>query len=40
MTESSPDDYNGWLALYRLTGERSALARAHQLNPRGTPGPR
>jgi hypothetical protein len=40
MTESSPDDYNGWLALYRLSGDREALARAHELNPRGTPTPR
>jgi hypothetical protein len=38
--ESSPEDYNGWLALYRLTGEREALTRAHELNPRGTPTPR
>jgi hypothetical protein len=37
MTRSSPDDFSGWLALYRLTGERDALARAHRLNPRGTP---
>jgi hypothetical protein len=37
MTESSPDDYNGWLVLYRLTGDRDALARAHELNPRGVP---
>jgi hypothetical protein len=39
MTQTSPDDYNGWLALYRLDGDRRALIRAHQLNPRGTPAP-
>jgi hypothetical protein len=37
MTRSSPDDYIGWLGLYRLTGDRRALARAHELNPRGVP---
>jgi hypothetical protein len=39
MTRSSPDDYNGWLILGRLSGDRRALARAHELNPRGTPAP-
>jgi hypothetical protein len=39
MTESSPDDYVGWLALWRLTHERAALVRAHELNARGTPSP-
>jgi hypothetical protein len=37
MTRSSPNDYLGWLGLYRLTGDRGALARAHALNPRGVP---
>ncbi len=37
MTRSSPDDYLGWLVVWRLTGARDALARAHALNPRGTP---
>ena len=37
MTRSRPDDYLGWLGLYRLTGDRGALQRAHQLNPRGVP---
>jgi hypothetical protein len=37
MTRSSPDDYLGWLGVYRLTGDRGALARAHALNPRGVP---
>ena len=37
MTRSSPDDYLGWLGLYRLTGDRSALQRAHELNPRAVP---
>jgi hypothetical protein len=40
MTRSSPDDYNGWLALWQLTHSRAALARAHALNPIGTPTPR
>jgi hypothetical protein len=39
MTTSAPDDYLGWLAVWRLTGERQALVRAHALNPRGTPAP-
>jgi hypothetical protein len=34
MTREHPDDYLGWLGLYRLTGDRTALARAHALNPR------
>jgi hypothetical protein len=37
MTRSSPDDYLGWLIVWRLSGAREALARAHALNPRGTP---
>jgi hypothetical protein len=37
MTRSSPDDYLGWLVVWRLTQARDALARAHALNPRGTP---
>ena len=37
MTRSSPDDYLGWLGLYRLTGDRGALQRAHELNPRAAP---
>jgi hypothetical protein len=39
MTQTTPDDYIGWLALWRLTDERAALVRAHRLNPRGTPTP-
>jgi hypothetical protein len=39
MTRSAPDDYVGWLAVWRLTGERKALVHAHELNPRGTPAP-
>jgi hypothetical protein len=37
MTRAHPDDYLGWLVVWRLSGERAALARAHVLNPRGTP---
>jgi hypothetical protein len=37
MTRSSPDDYLGWLIVWRLSGARDALARAQALNPRGTP---
>jgi hypothetical protein len=37
MTRSSPDDYLGWLGLYRLTGDRGVLQRAHELNPRAVP---
>lgn len=37
MTRQHPDDYLGWLGVYRLTGDRGALARAHALNPRGVP---
>jgi hypothetical protein len=40
MTRSNPDDYLGWLVVWRLSGARDALARAHALNPRGTPAPR
>jgi hypothetical protein len=39
MTTASPDDYLGWLALGRLAGDDRALARAHELNPRGVPPP-
>ncbi len=37
MTRASPDDYLGWLSIWRLTGDPAALARARELNPRGTP---
>jgi hypothetical protein len=37
MARSSPDDYLGWLSIWRLTGDPAALARARDLNPRGTP---
>jgi hypothetical protein len=37
MTRANPDDYLGWLALGQLSGDRRALARAHELNPRGVP---
>jgi hypothetical protein len=37
MTRQRPDDYLGWLGVYRITGDRGALARAHALNPRGVP---
>jgi hypothetical protein len=37
MTVAAPDDYTGWLLVWRFTGSRSALAVAHRLNPRGTP---
>jgi len=39
MTQTTPDDYIGWLSLWRLTGDRAALVKAHRLNPRGTPAP-
>jgi hypothetical protein len=39
MTASEPDDYLGWLVLGRTTGERAALERAHELNPRVVPRP-
>lgn len=39
MTKASPDDYLGWLVVWRLTGSRRALTRAHELNPRGAPAP-
>ena len=39
MVRDSPQDYLGWLALGRLTGDGHALARAHALNPRGVPTP-
>jgi hypothetical protein len=39
MVRDSPQDYLGWLALGRLSGDRRALARAHALNPRGVPPP-
>jgi hypothetical protein len=34
-----PDDYIGWLAVYRIGGDERALARAHELNPRAVPPP-
>ncbi len=37
MTRDDPQDYLGWLALWRLTREPAPLARARALNPRGTP---
>jgi hypothetical protein len=37
MTRATPDDYLGWLVVWRLSGDRDALARARALNPRGTP---
>jgi hypothetical protein len=37
LTRSHPDDYLGWISTWRLTGDRAALARARELNPRGTP---
>jgi hypothetical protein len=37
MTATTPDDYVGWFVLWRLTGDRNAQARAHELNPRGSP---
>jgi hypothetical protein len=40
MARSNPDDYVGWLAVWNLTRDPAALARAHALNPRGTPAPR
>jgi hypothetical protein len=40
MTRDHPQDYVGWLVVWRLSGSRGALARAHALNPRGTPAPR
>jgi hypothetical protein len=37
MTRATPDDYLGWLVVWRLSADRDALARARALNPRGTP---
>jgi hypothetical protein len=37
MTSAHPDDYLGWLIVWRLSGDRRAHARAEELNPRGTP---
>jgi hypothetical protein len=37
MTRAHPDDYLGWLGLYRLTSDRAALRRAHALDPRAVP---
>jgi hypothetical protein len=34
MTRANPDDYLGWLAVWRLSGDRGALARVRELNPR------
>ena len=45
MTRAAPDDYEGWAVLTRLlegrgrSAARAALARAHTLNPRGSPAP-
>jgi hypothetical protein len=35
MVRDNPDDYIGWVAVYRLTGSRAAYERARALNPRG-----
>ena len=35
MVRDNPDDYIGWVAVYRLTGSRAAFERARELNPRG-----
>jgi hypothetical protein len=37
MSRDDPDDFVGWIAVYRLTGDRGALRRARELNPRGAP---
>jgi hypothetical protein len=37
LTREHPDDYLGWISTWRLNGDRAALARARELNPRGTP---
>ena len=37
MTVDFPGDYLGWLVVWRLSGDPRAWARAHELNPRGTP---
>jgi len=37
MTQAHPDDYLGWLIVWRLSGDERAHARARALNPRGTP---
>jgi hypothetical protein len=37
MTREHPQDYVAWLVVWRLSGDRAALARARALNPRGTP---
>jgi hypothetical protein len=39
MTVANPDDNIGWVVLGRVGGDRAALVRAHQLDPRGTPRP-
>jgi hypothetical protein len=36
MTRAHPDDYLGWLIVWRLSGDKRAHARAAALNPRGT----
>jgi len=35
MVRDNPEDYVGWVAVYRLTGSRAAFQRARELNPRG-----
>jgi hypothetical protein len=37
MTRKAPGDSLGWLVVWRLSGDEQAWARAHTLNPRGTP---
>ncbi|MEN3283696.1 MAG: hypothetical protein V7607_4836 [Solirubrobacteraceae bacterium] len=37
MTRAHPDDYLGWLIVWRLSGDQRAHARAAALDPRGTP---
>lgn len=39
VATQNPQDYLGWLAIYRLGGDQRALARAHRLNPRAVPAP-
>jgi hypothetical protein len=39
MTAANPEDNVGWVVLWRISGDRAALVRAHQLDPHGTPRP-
>jgi hypothetical protein len=39
MTVANPEDITGWVVLGRLSGDRAALVRAHELDPHGTPRP-